>query len=499
MRSDSASLVEEIWVGSGGDGEDDAEGRKVGSDPRYAEIHAARLGESSKRLDASDDISWSSDCARGSGGRSGSSDGEVVRVGAAPVPAVALAGRLPCGGEEVGFKRDGLGGSDGDEAVSPNLAGEGMCDCIITAAAEGAGAGIGRETTRSCLRTTLSQQSTSWAHHLGRPFCYIIGPCVRWPNVPALKALAHRPHTPAAASSPKLWRETSSTPPPLPAQSSRSEQAMDGGSSSPASPPPTAGPSAAEMEEYQNWKKNAAVLYDVVLSHPLEWPSLTVQWLPSESSTRSHRLVVGTHTSDEAPNNLMVLDAVLPLPPRLAATVAASGGTLPAPSVSVSRVAPHRGEVNRARCMPQRPFTVATKTCLDEVHVYHLGDGDGSGKSGADVVLRGHDAEGYGLAWSPMKEGWLLSGSYDKKICLWDLASGNGAPILDAQQVFEVMPHLTLLFLFLQFMCHFIQHHCIFGSDTCNHFITVRLDEWINLICTTDTGSFVCIILALEQ
>jgi len=101
--------------------------------------------------------------------------------------------------------------------------------------------------------------------------------------------------------------------------------------------------------------------------------------------------------------------------------------------VSVSRVAPHRGEVNRARCMPQRSYTVATKTCVDEVHVYHLGDGDGSGKSGADVVLRGHEAEGYGLAWSPMKEGWLLSGSYDKKICLWDLSSGSGAPVLDAQ------------------------------------------------------------------
>jgi len=228
------------------------------------------------------------------------------------------------------------------------------------------------------------------------------------------------------------------------------EVAMDGGSSTLASPQPTAAASAAEMEEYRNWKKNAAVLYDLVISHPLEWPSLTVQWLPSESSARRHRLVVGTHTSDEAPNNLMVLDAVLPLPPRLAAAAAASGGAVPSPSVSVSRVAPHRGEVNRARCMPQRSYTVATKTCVDEVHVYHLGDGDGSGKSGADVVLRGHEAEGYGLSWSPMKEGWLLSGSYDKKICLWDLSSGSGAPVLDAQQVFEVMPRWMLLFLFLR-------------------------------------------------
>uniref|UniRef100_A0A0A9DQV6 Nfc104 n=1 Tax=Arundo donax TaxID=35708 RepID=A0A0A9DQV6_ARUDO len=217
---------------------------------------------------------------------------------------------------------------------------------------------------------------------------------------------------------------------------------MAAGSSSPASPPPPAA-SAEEMEEYQNWKKNAAVLYDMVISHPLEWPSLTVQWLPSESPTRSHRLVVGTHTADEAPNHLMLLDAVLALPPRLAAAAAAVGGAVPAPSVSVSRVAPHRGEVNRARCMPQRPYTMATKTCVDEVHVYHFSDGDSGERSGADVVLRGHEAEGYGLAWSPLKEGRLLSGSYDKKICLWDLAAGSGAPALDAQQVFEAHEDLV--------------------------------------------------------
>ncbi|XBH71762.1 hypothetical protein VPH35_099167 [Triticum aestivum] len=187
---------------------------------------------------------------------------------------------------------------------------------------------------------------------------------------------------------------------------------MDGGSSFQA----FTAAAAMEMEEYLNWKKNAPVLYDLIVSHPLEWPSLTVQWLPSGSSAsaRSHRLVLGTHASDDSPNHLMLVDAVLPLPPRLAAAAAAEGRAVPAPS---------------------RPYTVATKTCVDEVHVYHLGeDGD---KGGADAVLRGHGAEGYGLAWSAMKEGFLLSGSYDKKICLWDLKAGNGAPVLDAQQVFE--------------------------------------------------------------
>ena len=45
-------------------------------------------------------------------------------------------------------------------------------------------------------------------------------------------------------------------------------------------------PAAAEQEEmedklineeYKIWKKNSPFLYDLVLTHALEWPSLTVQ------------------------------------------------------------------------------------------------------------------------------------------------------------------------------------------------------------------------------
>ncbi|RVW96721.1 WD-40 repeat-containing protein MSI3 [Vitis vinifera] len=34
-------------------------------------------------------------------------------------------------------------------------------------------------------------------------------------------------------------------------------------------------------EEFTVWKKNTPFLYDLIISHPLEWPSLTVQFLPS--------------------------------------------------------------------------------------------------------------------------------------------------------------------------------------------------------------------------
>lgn len=33
-------------------------------------------------------------------------------------------------------------------------------------------------------------------------------------------------------------------------------------------------------EEYKIWKKNAPFLYDLIVSHALDWPSLTCQWFP---------------------------------------------------------------------------------------------------------------------------------------------------------------------------------------------------------------------------
>jgi histone-binding protein RBBP4 len=35
-------------------------------------------------------------------------------------------------------------------------------------------------------------------------------------------------------------------------------------------------------EQYKTWKVNSRYLYDLAISHALEWPSLTVQWLPDK-------------------------------------------------------------------------------------------------------------------------------------------------------------------------------------------------------------------------
>lgn len=69
-------------------------------------------------------------------------------------------------------------------------------------------------------------------------------------------------------------------------------------------------------EEYKIWKKNTPFLYDLVMTHALEWPSLTAQWLPDVTRPEGkdyslHRLVLGTHTSDEQ-NHLLIASVQLP-------------------------------------------------------------------------------------------------------------------------------------------------------------------------------------------
>jgi histone-binding protein RBBP4 len=54
-------------------------------------------------------------------------------------------------------------------------------------------------------------------------------------------------------------------------------------------------------------------LYDLVVTHALEWPSLTVQWLPDrvEPSGKDYsvqKLILGTHTSENEQNYLMIAE-----------------------------------------------------------------------------------------------------------------------------------------------------------------------------------------------
>ena len=109
-------------------------------------------------------------------------------------------------------------------------------------------------------------------------------------------------------------------------------------------------------------------------------------------------------------------------------------------------------EVNRARCMPQNPNLVAAKTSGLEVYVFDTAkepNSNGMGSCNPDLRLRGHEKEGYGLSWSPFKEGYLLSGSNDCNICLWDVSSMPQSKVLDAMNVYGVISPLLFCIILL--------------------------------------------------
>lgn len=204
-------------------------------------------------------------------------------------------------------------------------------------------------------------------------------------------------------------------------------------------------------EEYKIWKKNTPFLYDLVMTHALEWPSLTAQWLPDVTKPEGkdytiHRLILGTHTSDEQ-NHLVIASVQLPNDEaqydssHYDSERAEFGGFgSVSGKIDIEIRINHEGEVNRARHMPQNQCIIATKTPTSDVLIFdytkHPSKPDPSGECTPELRLKGHTKEGYGLSWNPNTNGHLLSASDDNTICLWNINANPTERTLDAMMIF---------------------------------------------------------------
>lgn len=200
----------------------------------------------------------------------------------------------------------------------------------------------------------------------------------------------------------------------------------------------------------QIWKKNSPFLYDLIVTHPLEWPSLTVQWLPDRTIPEGkdysiQRLILGTHTSGDEPNELLIAEVRLPHEDaeidarkfdkdeddvdddddvidddnrshrnsngKQASSSSSSSAEIEegtygqrSAKVTIIQRITHPTEVHRARYNLHNPNIIATKTATSDVLVFdrskHPSTPDDK-KSRPDLTLTGHTSEGYGLAWNP--------------------------------------------------------------------------------------------------
>ena len=219
--------------------------------------------------------------------------------------------------------------------------------------------------------------------------------------------------------------------------------------------------------EYKIWKKNTPFLYEYVMTHSLEWPSLTCQWLPHMrqlgTEAEEHSLLLGTHTTGEQ-NYLMVATCALPHdddvvedPPT------AADNRKPAPQydeekkevggfghgnntvgkIEIKMKIKHEGEVNRARYMPQNHFIVASRGPNPEVYIFdrskHPSIPQANDPFSPQGVCIGHTDEGYGLVWSTHQEGYLCTASADQTVKVWDVAACTAAKATPGTQIHPIV------------------------------------------------------------
>lgn len=216
-------------------------------------------------------------------------------------------------------------------------------------------------------------------------------------------------------------------------------------------------------EEYQIWETNSPYLYEFVIKHNLEWPSLMVEWFPNRPSNsdalglkEENNLLLGTHTTGER-NYLIVASANLQKDEikkddevsRKKQKInndynSFSGNEDKIGSIDIKKKIPHKGEVHRARPMPQNPNVVASRGPDPELYIWNLESHTSSSTENnkKDIILPlsplglciGHTDDGYGLCWNPHKIGCLVTASHDTNVCLWDVNNTVKSTLLPSIQ-----------------------------------------------------------------
>ncbi|KAF2455652.1 WD40-repeat-containing domain protein [Lineolata rhizophorae] len=194
-------------------------------------------------------------------------------------------------------------------------------------------------------------------------------------------------------------------------------------------------------EEYKIWKKNSVFLYDLLYSRALEWPTLTIQWLPDKkeipgTEMSQHRVLFGTITTGQAQNYIQIASIEMPNPANpdpkeyddQQAEIGGHGNAKKPYTFNVIQKINHPGDINKARYQPQNPNLIATFSSNGNVYVFdrtkHTSQPKPDGEVQFELELAGHQMEGYGLDWSPFHEGQLATSSEDKTVRLWDIKDG---------------------------------------------------------------------------
>ena len=199
---------------------------------------------------------------------------------------------------------------------------------------------------------------------------------------------------------------------------------------------------------YQNWKKNAPLLYDTLITWELQDISLCVNWFPKKDDSKKlyyvQKLILGTYSEGVNKDYLLIAKTILPNP-----TLKRSNKDIKdynkevvkeyakiKNKIEIETKIRHEGEINKAKIMPQikeNKQLIATKTNKGEVNIFDYlkfsANENDDEIPKPTKILKGQTKIGYGLSWNPIEEGLIISSSYDHSICLWDINSNKNDPL----------------------------------------------------------------------
>ena len=211
--------------------------------------------------------------------------------------------------------------------------------------------------------------------------------------------------------------------------------------------------------EFKIWKKNAPYLYDVIITWGLDWPSLCVNWLQNTHGVKDsyyyQKMILGTHTSGKESDYLMIAKTRLPFSKKIFESFIKKGEVKLTKEdinkinemtneqmideyakienkIEIETKILHDGEVNKAKASPSENNIIATQSNSGDINIYNYHKYDIEPED--DKIqkptkkLKYHTKLGYALSWSLFDTNYLLSGSYDGSVCLWDIESKNEEP-----------------------------------------------------------------------
>ncbi|KRH92298.1 Nucleosome remodeling factor, subunit CAF1/NURF55/MSI1, partial [Pseudoloma neurophilia] len=174
------------------------------------------------------------------------------------------------------------------------------------------------------------------------------------------------------------------------------------------------------LEEYKLWKKNSPYLYDMMVTHSLCWPSLSVQFFPDavrneKKGTTTQRLLISTHTSKKDDEFLKIMSVTIP------DTVFSDEYSFDI-KLSVDQQIRVEDDINRARMNYKACNIIAAHSDSQNIHIFdytkHIKE---ETTFSPQIILKGHTKGGYGLSWNPLKKNILSSSGEDSLVCVFDI------------------------------------------------------------------------------